>query len=881
MSKTEILSAQKIEDLPYCNGIDKVCDYLKTDIISGLSSAEVNRRLQYYGSNQLEKGRTRSHFSIFLDQLLDPMIYILLIATLLAIIFEEWLEAIAILVVILITTTIGYIMETQAIKSMEALRKLSRTKSKVIRDGALTVTESENLVPGDILYLEEGDVIPVDGRIFECISLGVKEDALTGESGQVAKTDRLLEPAQEITDQLNMVFAGTLVSRGKAKVIITNTGRNTILGQINSLSQKTISTSTPLDKKLLRLNRNLINICLALVAIVLIMGLSQGKELWLMIETSIALAVAAIPEGLPIVATVALARGMLKLAKKNVIIKKMEAVQTLGEMGVILTDKTGTLTENKMAVHTIALNNLYLKNYTNKNNEDLTNHPDYMKLRQTAILCNNANFERNSGDPLELALYHFFIKTDPVFKQFNKRFKRVGELPFDANTRMMATAHKDESDFIISAKGASEKILSICDFPSHGYSKHYWHELADQMANNGLRILAFATKRCSSKPVDLQNESHLDFVGIIGFLDTPRSDVSEVIDTYQRAGIKVIMVTGDHPNTAKKVADEIGLFDNMSNPDDMVIKGPEIPDFAKITEEMRKRLLKSVVFARVLPQQKLQIVDFFQKNNFIVGMTGDGVNDAPALKKSDVGIAMGIRGTEAAKEVADIILKDDKFTSIYQAIFQGRTIFENIRKFVVYLMSSNFAEIAVVAFASISNLPQPLLPLQILFLNLVTDVFPALALSTNEVDSRIMDQPPRSADEPIMTRYHWTVTGIYGFSIAVWVTAMNIYASLFLQLDAQVINNLSFYTLVLSQLLNLFNLPKAGVSPLNNEVTKNPWIWIAILISLLVMAFAQIIPVAAEVLSLVTLSPDHYLLITLFAFASLIFSQLLKNILRL
>jgi Ca2+-transporting ATPase len=830
-----------------------------------------------YGRNQLEVQKTRSRWLIFLQQFLDPMVYILLFATGLAMIFQEWIEAMAILVVIMISTAIGYFMESQAIKSMDALRRLALTKSRVIRDGTEQIIASEEIVPGDIVHLKEGDVVPADGRIIDHRNLGVKEDALTGESGQVEKTSEIIPINTALPDQTNMVFSGTIISRGDARVVITGTGRNTELGKIEKMSREADSEGTPLDKKLMRLNRMLIWVCGILVLIVTGVGLWRGRDLWLTIETSIALAVAAIPEGLPIVATIALARGILKLAKKNVIIKKMEAVQTLGEMGIIFTDKTGTLTENKMAAHSIHLRDLQINHWPPKDPTLIENHSDLKSLVHVAILCNNSDFAQERGDPLEIALYEFARDLGCDIEAIKKEFSKIKEIPFDSTTRSMTSIYQKETKYFTFSKGASENLLARCQFKTGEHSADFWNQSSNKLASDGLRVLAFA-QSITDHPPDNENGS-MDFLGIIGFLDTPRSDVRQVINTYHAAGIKVIMLTGDHPNTAKKIAEDVGISDDNSTI--MVIKGADLPDLTSTDQETTSKILNTSVFARVLPAQKLDIVRFFQKNKFIVGMTGDGVNDAPALKKADVGIAMGIRGTEAAKEVADIILKDDRFGSIHSAIYQGRTIFENIRNFVIYLMSSNFAEIAVVAVASFLSLPQPLLPLQILFLNLVTDVFPALALSTIDSDPSIMRKPPRPVDEPIMTPYHWGVTAIYGFSIALAVTGITLYSYIGLQLDHQVINNMAFYTLVLSQLLNIFNVPSAGTSPIVNEITKNVWVWLSLILSLFTILLAKLFPITSHILSLVFLSGDQYLLVVLFSFASLFFSQLLKNTFKL
>ncbi|MBK8504394.1 MAG: cation-transporting P-type ATPase [Saprospiraceae bacterium] len=559
------------------------------------------------------------------------------------------------------------------------------------------------------------------------------------------------------------------------------------------------------------------------------------------------------------------------------IIKKMEAVQTLGEMSIIFTDKTGTLTENKMTAHSVHLRDLQINQWPPKNPTLIKNHSDFKSLLHVAVLCNNSDFNDDRGDPLEIALFEFARDLGCNIEELQKQFVKIEEIPFDSTTRSMTSIYQKESKYFTFTKGASENILARCRSRAGDYSTDFWHHQSDRLASDGLRVLAFA-QSITDYPADHKSDS-LDFLGIIGFLDAPRSDVRQVINTYHDAGIKVIMLTGDHPNTAKKIAEDVGI-PSAGSPT-TVITGRDLPDLTKIDKETRSRILNTLVFARVIPSQKLDLVRFFQKNKFIVGMTGDGVNDAPALKRADVGIAMGIRGTEAAKEVADIILKDDSFGSIYSAIYQGRTIFENIRKFVVYLMSSNLAEIAVVAVAAFLNLPQPLLPLQILFLNLVTDVFPALALSTIEADQSIMKKRPRPIDEPIMTRHHWKVTVTYGLSITLAVIGITLYSHLGLRLDHQVINNLAFYTLVLSQLFNIFNVPSTGASPIVNEITKNPYVWLSLVLSILTIVLVKLFPVSSNILSLVFLSGDQYLLVVLFSFGSLIFSQLLKNIFKL
>lgn len=863
---------------PHSLSVHEVCQKLDSKPEQGLSDEEVKRRSQIYGRNILTTKKPRNLFLIFADQFLNPIVYLLAVAMLLSFAFNEWLEGFAVLSVILITSFIGFLMEWQAISSVKSLRKMTETVATVIRNGNSVTIKARDLVPGDIIRLNAGDIVPADCRIIECGSLAVKEAILTGESNQVEKNVDVFPEETPLVDQKNMVFNGTIVSRGKAKVIVVKIGDETCIGQISSLTQRAEKERAPLEIKLGKLSHKLIWLTLGISVVIAFTGYLQGKDLMLMVKTAIALAVASIPEGLPIVATIALARGMIRLSRRNVIIKKLEAVQTLGETGIICTDKTGTLTENKMMVEkVVTANDFWTKDHF-RNDPDLLHDKVLNKILQVSVLCNDYGLDDTSkkSDAVEIALIEFAEKTGLDTAGTRMENKRVGEIPFDAENKRMATLHKSLDNYEVMAKGAVENILESCDriLTNEGVisfdNKEHFYSVSSETASEGLRVLAFAYKEAENKPNAEDYFKNLIFIGFLGFLDPPREDVKQTIDIYKKAGIKVVMITGDHPGTSKKIAEEIGLIEKGKGSGSVML-GSEIVDINN--EEIRGKLLDTTVFARMVPKQKLDLVQFYQQHKLVVGMLGDGVNDAPALKKADIGIVMGIRGSEAAKEVADVILLDDKFTSIELAVRQGRNIFGNIRKFVIFLLSCNLAEILVVGILSLSSLPINLLPLQILFLNLVTDIFPALALGMGKGDKSVMNKPPRNPEEPIMTKLLWRSTIIYSLSIAIGVVAIVVYSYSFKTYSWAEINNMAFYTLILAQLLNVFNLPNRKISFFINEVTANGWIWGAIIFSVSIVIGAFSIPLFREILDLVPLNFHQLTMIILFSLATLILSQ--------
>ncbi|MGB3152702.1 MAG: cation-transporting P-type ATPase [Maribacter sp.] len=871
---------------PHAATPKEIADHLCSDLKNGLDKNRIVQLMQDYGPNQIPKDKPKSRWRILADQLLDPIVYILVIAAVLAFILSDSLEGVAILAVITISVSIGFFMELQAIRSLEALRKMGQETTQCIRSEKIQEIKVAQLVPGDIILLQSGDIVPADARLIAHENLKIKESALTGESVPISKSIEVLPLETPFTNQDNMLFRGTMVSNGSGRAIVTAIGAVTQLGRIQQMGIEATKEITPLEKKLNQLGKWLIWLTLVFAVLIIGVGYIRGKDLLLMIEIGVALAVAAIPEGLPIVATIALAKGMLHLSKKEVIIKKLEAVQTLGATNIICTDKTGTLTQDKMKVSVVVFNNTDLVDLSRKNISDLNlikKNDVFHKIITTSLLCNNVvvSGDKLQGDSIEVALLDFAKKLEyDIASVRNENPERL-ELPFDANRKLMATVHEYGHGHCVYVKGAFETLVTTCDFILENgevlnfKDKKDWYGKVDALASQGLRTLAFAYKETEDLPDRNNLLQKLVFLGIAGFIDPAREDVKEIMDTYKKAGIKVIMATGDHPKTAAKIAEEVGLLE-ANAPLYSIMEGKHFKNMENANDQVRSQVLQASVFARVSPKQKLDLVTFYKREGYIIGMIGDGINDVPALKKADIGIAMGIRGTEAAREVADVILKNDKFTAITLAIHQGRVIFQNIRQFVVYLLSCNLAEILSVGIAALLNLPSPLLPLQILFLNLVTDTFPALALGLGKGPKGIMEQPPRNPKEPIMTRNDWKITLVHGIAIALAVLGVVVYSDSVLKLDSVTINNMAFYTLVLAQLLNVFNMPKKNLFFFKNEVTQNYWVWGALVLSLVFTFGAYLIPQVAQTLSLKPLSREQWVVTVLFALGALLLSQVMK-----
>ncbi|MGB7055386.1 MAG: cation-transporting P-type ATPase [bacterium] len=832
----------------------------------GLLSDEVQPRQKEYGLNQLKAVAEKSPWSILVNQFKNFIVLLLAVAAALSFLFGDFLEGIAIIVVIGINAAIGFFTELKAVRSMEALERLGAVSCKVRRDGRVAEIPAEQLVPGDIVILEGGDIVSADLRIIEASRLQADESMLTGESVPVGKRVKQIEQDAVLAERINMLYKGTSITRGSGTGVVVGTGMQTELGKISKLVEEAEEEITPLEKRLDGLARKLIWVTLIIAALITAAGIATGKEIFLMIETGIALAVAAIPEGLPIVATLALARGMWRMARRNAVVRRLSAVETLGATNVIFTDKTGTLTENRMAASSILLDSGEIK-ILSKNDIEMFYHDDKQisplesdnlkEALRIGVLCNNAVISDEKaaehgaiGDPLEIALLNIALQANMKRSVIHAEMPEVREEAFDPELKMMATFHKANGNFYVAVKGAPETVIGLCasvmgvkdDRTISEKERTHWLEKNEEMAEQGLRVLALARKSVAS--IDADPYENLVLVGLVGLHDPPRIEVQRAIELCKRAGVRVIMVTGDQPVTALNIGTRVGLYEA----DAEVIMGKDLKLPDTLSEKERQHMLRVPAFARVDPEQKLNLIDLHQDAGSIVAMTGDGVNDAPALKEADIGVAMGQRGTQVAREAADMVLKDDAFATIVMAIEQGRAIFNNIRKFVVYLISCNVSEVMSVALAAMLNIPLPILPLQILFLNLITDVFPALALGMGEGDAAIMDRPPRNPKESILERRHWIMISVYGFLIMVSVLGALMIALHGLHFVQEKAMTVSFLTLALAQLWHVFNMRERGSKLLRNEITRNRYIWGALLLCIGLILIAVYVPGLATVL---------------------------------
>jgi Ca2+-transporting ATPase len=877
--------------------VEETEDVFQTNIETGLTNAEAAKRSKQFGLNVYQIQKQKSIWMMVFQQFKSPIVYLLLAGTAVSVYFQDYIEAIAIAVVIFINALIGFLMELQARNSMNALREMDVIHSKVIRDSTTHEIPSEQLTPGDLVVLEAGDVVPGDGRIIELNQLQCDESSLTGESLPTAKNTEQLSKETVLGDRHNMVFKGTSVMNGNAKVLITGIAENTELGTIASLVESAKDTTTPLDKKLNTLSKKLIWLTLILTLVFAVSGIIQGKAWVLILKTSIALAVAAFPEGLPIVSTVALAYGMLLMAKRNAIVKKLSAVETLGSTTVILTDKTGTLTENKIYVNTFSFpqenRKVSIENKTLKftDGEIEKSKENFEKLKLIGALCNDASLlptegkKKALGDPIEIALLQLANTSGTTAEDLQMQHERIAEVPFNSIAKIMGTLNKSHNGNFVAAKGSVEDLLKQCSKSQSGAVINVLDEAerksilseSEKMAAQGLRVLAFGYK----EEAVINQDSFLNdlvYVGLIGFLDPPRLDIKEAVVSCRKAGIKIVMITGDHPMTALNIAKQTGLVDENEQ---HVITGNELLNAKSLTDEWRKKILATSVFARTTPKQKLDIADVFQKAGNIVAMTGDGVNDAPALKKADVGIAMGLRGTPVAKETASIVLKDDSFTSIAAAVSDGRAIFRNIQKFVVYLVSCNLSEIFIVTTLGFVAPTSILLPLQILFLNMVTDVFPALALGLGKGDKSIMEEPPKDPKAPIISNKNWVAIIIYSLMMTLAIILALFYCKQVLTSDAKALNNVAFITLAFAQLFHVFNMSSFRSALFFNEITKNKFVWFAILICTGLLILVYILPQARLVLGLVELPMKVWGVALVASLLPLVFVQIYKALINL
>lgn len=834
----------------------------------GLAESEVRKRLERFGANRIAERVRVAWWKLLLRQFRSLIVFLLLGAAGVSAAIGDWVEALAVLAVVLINALIGFFIELRATRSMEALRKLTRTTVRVRRAGRILVVPAEDLVPGDRILVEAGDIVPADLRLVVANCLQCDESSLTGESVPVRKQIEPVSSGTPLAERVSMLYRGARVTEGTASGVVSATGKHSELGQISELVSRAERKATPLEKQLGHLGRRLIRLALLLTAAIAAVGIVSGREPTTMIQTAIALAVAAIPEGLPVVATIALARGLWRMAERNALINRLSAVETLGSTEVICTDKTGTLTENRMTVAKIWPVGADAALPVNHEAGSITSA---RLLLETGCRCNNALLSEGdspaTGDPLEIALLEGASAGGLDLSAIEGTSERVAEIPFDSVSRRMATICRQGDLYHYSAKGAPEAILPLCGLSPDQVQS--WEERNEQLASDGLRVIGLAGKT-ADKPREDAFEG-LRFLGLIGMIDPPRKDVPAAIRACLAAGVRVVMVTGDQAPTARAIASAVGLETGD------VLTGAEFASLDLTNPQDRERLLSTNVISRATPSQKFDLVSLYQEEGRVVAMTGDGVNDAPALQQADIGIAMGRRGTDVARESAAMILRDDAFPSIVVAIEQGRTIFTNIRKFVAYLMSCNLSEILVVGIAMLFTSNLPILPLQILFLNLVTDVFPALALGVTRSQRDVLAHPPRPRGEHVLRRREWfrivrqalviagATLGAYWFSLAQ------------LGRSPEEAVTVSFLTLALAQLAHVFNMAEPEEPYLNSVIVRNPAVWAAHGICLALLAAACFHPLFAGILDLSPPEPVEFAVIASFSLAPILFGCLLRR----
>lgn len=874
---------------------------LHVDPDRGLTSEEARKRRKRYGPNRLRKAKRRSTWAIFVEQFKSLIIGLLAVAAIAAFAFGQIVEGVAVVLAILVNTAIGFFTELRAVRAMEALQELGNVEATVRRDGQAQTIPAEEIVPGDVVLLNSGDVITADLRLIEASKLQVDESALTGESVPVSKQTEPVAAEVPLAEQRNMVFKGTAVTRGSGAGVVIATGMQTELGRISELVEEAETEATPLEKRLDALGQRLIWLTLAIAVLVAISGIIVGRDISLMVRIAIALAVAAVPEGLPIVATVALARGTWRMARRNALVNRLSAVETLGATSVICTDKTGTLTENQMTVTRLELTSgridvtgEALESHGTFRHDDQVVDPNEHTIvcaaLEVGVLCNNASFHpahpangdqeaQAVGDPLEVALLVAGARGGLRRDDLLEELPEAREVAFDPDVKMMATYHECDDGYRVAVKGAPEPVLTACthlrlpdgDRAITDEEQTRWLACNEELAAQGLRVLALADKTVASP--DAEPYQDLGFLGLVGLLDPPRQEVKPAIRRCQDAGIRVIMVTGDQAVTARSVGIAVGLVEAEHAE---ATQGSDLKPPDELVEEARQRLIRTPIFARVSPEQKLNLITLHQQQNAIVAMTGDGVNDAPALEKADIGVAMGRRGTQVARDAADMVLQDDAFATIVAAVEQGRAIFDNIRKFTVYLLSGNMGEIIAVAVASLANAPLPLLPLQILYINIVNDVFPALALGVGDGDRTLMQRPPRDPRESILSRGHWLAIGGYGFLIAAALGGVFALALIWLGMDQQRAVTISFISLGLMRLWHVFNMRDNSSGLFRNEITRNRYVWGALGVCILLLLAAVYLPVLSTALGTVDPGLTGWLLIIGASLVPLLVGQVLK-----
>ena len=830
---------------------------------SGLSPRQARQRLEQYGPNQLAGAPKKPLWARFLDQLRDPMILVLLAAAALSLISsggEDWVEAVIILVIVVVNACISISQENSAEKALEALQKMSAPLAKVVRGGEQVRLETAELVPGDIIVLEAGDLVPADARILECANLKADESAMTGESVPVDKqAGEVLPPETVLGDRTNMVISSTVITNGRAVCVVTDTGMNTEVGRIAGMLMGEEDASTPLQRKLAEISKTLSFVCLAVCAVMFGVGLLYHRPLLEMLMAAVSLAVAAIPEGLPAIVTIVLALGVQRMVKHNAIVKKLPAVETLGCAGVICSDKTGTLTQNRMTVTQVWTSG------DRHRREVLT----------IGALCNDTVLSpdgRTAGDPTETAFVDAALAEGLDKNLLEREMPRAAELPFDSDRKLMSTVHplpEHPGRYRVMVKGAPDVLLSRCTHMLAGGAVPLTASLARDaeaanasMAEQALRVLACGYKdvdRLPSSPASQELETGLTFAGLVGMIDPPRMEVKEAVARCYAAGIRPVMITGDHKLTAVAIAKELDIFRSG----DLAITGEDL-DFMP-QELLEQDVDKFSVYARVSPEHKMRIVKAWQKKGMVVAMTGDGVNDAPALKVADIGCAMGITGTDVAKGAADMILTDDNFATIVKAVEQGRGIYSNIKKAIHYLLSCNIGEIVTLFLATLFNFHQPpLVAVQLLWLNLVTDSLPALALGMEPVEPSVMSEKPRSASEPLFNRAFSIRLAWQGVMVGLLTLAAYWLGEYVLSdptLADATANTMAFATLTFCQLFHAFDVRSETQSIARIGLLTNPAMNKAFLVGMVLQLSVLLIPPLMGVFQVCALNGVEWLVV--------------------
>ena len=901
--------------------VEEVEKYFGVDETKGLSKEQVEKNRQTYGVNELAAKKKKSLFVKFLEQFKDFMIIILIIAAIISGIVgiaegEGFTDSIIILIVVIVNAIIGVAQESKAEKSLEALQKLSSHVAKVVRNGNVEVIASKELVPGDIVILDTGDYVPADLRLIEAINLKAQEASLTGESVPVDKNTQTIEDEKvELGDRTNMVFSSSLITYGRGKGIVVETGMNTEVGKIAGMINETIDTQTPLQQKLNKLGKTLGIAAILICIVIFVVGLLYGKNPIDMFMTAVSLAVAAIPEGLAAVSTIVLAIGVQRMVKKHAIVKKLPAVETLGSTTVICSDKTGTLTQNKMTVKKVFYNNQLV----DMDKIDTAHIPqELQRLVYISMFCNDtkvANDKTLTGDPTETALIDmgFNLSFEPSILE---QYPRVKEYPFDSERKLMTTVHKEQEHYVVYTKGGVDELLQKCNsYIVNGEVKYdlenYKNEIAvknNEMAQNALRVLAMGYKELDHEPSEEEMktiEQNLTYVGMVGMIDPPREEVKDAVAKCKRAGIKTVMITGDHKITAIAIAKALGILEN----DNEAITGSELEQMSD--EDLKKNIRRYSVYARVSPEHKVRIVKAWQANGEIVAMTGDGVNDAPALKTADIGCAMGIVGTDVSKEAADVILTDDNFATIVSAVEEGRRIYDNILKAIQFLLSSNVGEIIVLFVAILItpllskwfgitdvNLIVPLLPIHILWINLVTDSLPALALAVDPAEKDVMDRKPNKAKQSVFTKgMTWRV--IYQGIMIGAITLIAFIIGLSTPTDqlpvVEVTNSqgivetlseeevrveigqtMAFTVLALSQLVHVFNIRNNKKSIFKTGIFNNKQLILATVVSAALMIIILCVPALRHIFSIPVLPAMNIIEIVILVLMPVVIVEIFK-----